>query len=207
MKLFRIDRARRLDLRRSGRLVVTMLAAGAAALALAVPGAQAGTANGGLPGAGPNPIAHMSWGVPHDDDLWSAYQSATGSDRELLGRLAQKPQAVWLGWENPIAKVQAETAAAVAASQNGDPNALTEFATFELNPWEKRTANGVDKPAVHGSWNVSSDEAWYRNMAAGIGGARALVVVQVDLPVALKILSTAPERIDTYAARVLSAKP
>ena len=149
----------------------------------------------------------MSWGMPHDDDLWSAYQSATGSDQELLGRLAQKPQAVWLGWENPIAKVQAETAAAVAASQNGDPNALTEFATFELNPWEERTANGVDKPAVHGSWNVSSDEAWYRNMAAGIGGARALVVVQVDLPVALKILSTAPERIDTYAARVLSAKP
>ena len=110
MKLFRIDRARRLDLRRSGRLVVTMLAAGAAALALAVPGAQAGTANGGLPGAGPNPIAHIVWGVPHDDDLWSAYQSATGSDRELLGRLAQKPQAVWLGWENPIAKVQAEAA-------------------------------------------------------------------------------------------------
>jgi endoglucanase len=184
-----------------------MLATGAAALALTAPAAQAGKANSGLPGAGPNPIAHMSWGVPHDDDLWSAYQSATGSDRELLGRLAQKPQAVWLGWENPIAKVQAETAAAVAASQNGDPNALTEFATFELNPWEKRTANGVDKPAVHGSWNVSSDEAWYRNMAAGIGGARALVVVQVDLPVALKILSTAPERIDTYAARVLSAKP
>ena len=95
----------------------------------------------------------------------------------------------------------------MAASQNGNPNALTEFATFELNPWENQMANGVDKPAVHGSWNVSSDEAWYRNMAAGIGNARALVIMQVDLPVALKIPSTAPERIDTYAARVLSAKP
>ena len=42
-------------------------------------------------------------------------------------------------------------------------------------------------------------------MAAGIGSARALVIVQVDLPAALKIPSTAPERIDTYAARVLSA--
>jgi endoglucanase len=205
MKLSRVARTGPLALRRSRRRAVTMLATGAAALALAAPAAQAGTANGGLPGAGPNPIAHIAWGVPHDDDLWSAYQSATGSDQELLGRLALKPQAVWLGWEDPIDQVQAETAAAVAASQNGNPNVLTEFATFELNPWEKQLPDGVDKPAVHGSWNVGSDEAWYRNMAAGIGSARALVIEQVDLPVALKIPSTAPERIDTYAARVLSA--
>lgn len=184
-----------------------MLAVGVAALMLGVPGAQAGVANGGLPGARSNPIARMAWGVPHDTDLWNAYQSATGSDQALLGRLALQPQAVWLGWENPTDQVQAETAAAVAAQQNGNPNVLTEFATFELNPWENRTANGIDRPAVHGSWNVSADEAWYRNMAAGIGSARALVIEQVDLPVALKVLSTAPERIDTYAARVLSANP
>ncbi len=58
-----------------------MLATAATALVLAVPAAQAGTANGGLPGAGSNPIAHIAWGVPHDDDLWSAYQSATGSNQ------------------------------------------------------------------------------------------------------------------------------
>jgi endoglucanase len=44
-------------------------------------------------------------------------------------------------------------------------------------------------------------------MAAGIGSARALVIEQVDLPVALKIHSTQPEQIDTYGARVLSANP
>jgi endoglucanase len=184
---------------------VAVLATAATALVLAVPAAQAGTANGGLPGARSNPIAHIAWGVPHDDDLWSAYQTATGLNQTQLARLALTPRAVWLGWENPTSQVQADTAAAVAASQNGNPNALTEFATFELNPWEKRTANGVDMPAVHGSWNVHADETWYRNMAAGIGSARALVIEQVDLPAALKIPSTAPERIDTYAARVLSA--
>ncbi len=192
---------------RGRRWAGTMLAAGTAALALAAPVAQAGTANAGLPGAGPNPIAHMAWGVPHDDDLWRVYQSRTGSAQELLGRLARTPQAVWFGWENPTRQVQAEVAAAVAAAQNGDPNALTEFATFELNPWENQKSNGVDKPAVHGFWNVRADEAWYRNMAAGIGSARALVIEQVDLPVARKIASTAPEQIDTYAARVLSARP
>ena len=142
MKVSRVARIGPLALRRSRRRAVTMLAMGAAGLALAAPPAQAGTANGGLPGAGPNPIAHIAWGVPHDDDLWSAYQSATGLDQELLGRLALKPQAVWLGWENPTDQVQAQTAAAVAASQNGNPNALTEFATFELNPWENRRPTG-----------------------------------------------------------------
>jgi hypothetical protein len=176
-----------------------MLATGAAALALAAPAARAGVANAGLPGAGTDPIAAMTWGAPHNDDLWNAYESATGANHTLLGRLALQPRAVWLGYWDPTDQVQADTAATVAASENGNPNALTEFATFELHPWESQTARG--------SWNVSADEAWYRDMAAGIGSARAMVIVQVDLPFALSSSSTAPERIDTYAAQTLSALP
>jgi endoglucanase len=184
-----------------------MLATSAVAIAAAPTAAQAGTANAGLPGAGSNPIAHMPWGAPRNDGVWNAYQFATGTDRTLLGRLAAQPRAVWLGWEDPIDQVKAKTAATVAASQNGNPNALTEFATFELNPWEIMQPNGFDQPDLKGSWNVRSDETWYRNMAAGIGSARALVVEQVDLPFARRIKSSAPEQIDTYAARVLSANP
>jgi endoglucanase len=207
MKLFRTYRTRRLDLGHSGRRVLAMLVSGAVAFALAVPAARAGTANAGLPGAGTDPIGHLPWGIPHNDDLWNAYQSASGSDQALLGRLALEPRALWLGWSWGVGQVSAQAAQTVALAQNGNPNVLTEFATDELYPWEKLTANGVDKPALNGSWNVASDEAWYRNVAAGIGSARALVIVQVDLPFALKISSTAPERIDTYAARVLSANP
>ncbi len=196
-----------LDLSPGRRRLVAMLATCTTALALAAPAAHAGTANGGLRGAGSDPIAGMEWGTPPDDNLGGAYLSASGSRKALLARLALRPHALWLGWWWPVGKVRAETELTIADTQNGNPNALTEFATFELNPWEKQTANGVDKPAVHGSWNVSADEAWYRNMAAGIGSARALVIVQVDLPVALAIASTAPERIDTYAARVLNARP
>jgi endoglucanase len=184
-----------------------MLVSGAVAFAVVVPAAQAGTANAGLPGAGTDPIGHVPWGVPHNDDLWSAYKSTSGSDQALLGQVALQPRALWLGWSWRVGQVRAEAAATVAMAQNGNPNVVTEFATDELYPWEKLTVNGVDKAAVHGSWNVASDEAWYRNVAAGIGTARALVIVQVDLPFALKISSTAPERIDTYAARVLSANP
>ncbi len=194
-------------MRGSGRRVVAMLATGAVALAGAPAAAQAGTANRGLPGAGSNPIAHMAWGVPRNDSLWNAYQSATGANQALLGQLALQPRALWLGWSWGIGQVRVQAAQTVALAQNGNPNVLTEFATDELYPWAIMMANGFDQPALNGSWNVRSDEAWYRNMAAGIGSARALVIVQIDLPFARRIPSTAPEQIDTYAARVLSANP
>ena len=186
---------------------MALLATCTAALAAAVPAAQAGTANAGLPGAGSNPIAAMAWGTPPNDDLGGAYQSATGPEQALLGRLALPPRALWLGWWWPVSQVRAETATTIAATQNGNPDALTQFATFELHPWEHRLANGAWRGPTHGSWNVSADEAWYRNMAAGIGSARALVIEQVDLPFERKTSSTAPARINTYAARVLSAQP
>src|SRR5579875_3408267 len=208
MDPFRTDRKTSpLGLGRRVRWALAMLAAGAIGLALVAPAAQAGVANGGLPKAGADPIGHMVWGAPHIDDVWSAYQAATGSNRTVLGKLAARPRAVPLGWSWGVGQVRAQAAAIVAATQNGNPEALTQFATFALNPWEKQMPNGVDKPVVRGAWNVSRVEAWYRNMAAGIGNARALVIEQVDLPVELKVASTAPARINTYAARVLSARP
>jgi endoglucanase len=182
-----------------------MLATGVVALAAVAPAAQAGTANRGLPGAGSNPIAHMTWAEPRNDGPWTAYESATGANRTLLGRLAAQPRAVWLGWSIPPSQVRAQAAQTVALAQNGNPNVLTEFATDELYPWAQMQSDGFDQPSLKGSWNVRSDETWYRNVAAGIGSARALVVEQIDLPFARRIPSTEPEQIDTYAAKVLSA--
>jgi endoglucanase len=198
-----------LGLRRNWWRAAAILTTSVAAVAFTAPAARAGTANAGLPGAGADPIADMVWGSPGGlDDLGAAYQSASGSKRALLGKLALQPRAQWLGWWWKVAQVRAGTAATVTAAQNGNPNVLTEFVTFELHPWEEKlAAGGPWYGPTDGSWNVRSDEAWYRNMAAGIGTARALVIVQVDLPFALKAPGTAPERIDTYAAHVLSANP
>jgi endoglucanase len=184
-----------------------MLAMGAAALAAAPAAAQAGAANAGLPGAGANPIAHMTWAAPRNDGPWGAYESATGANRTLLGRLAAQPRAVWLGWSIPPSQVRAAAAQTVALAQNGNPNVLTEFATDELYPWAAMQPNGFDQPTLTASYNVRADQTWYRNMAAGIGSARALVVVQIDLPFARRMKSTAPEQVNTYASKVLSAKP
>jgi hypothetical protein len=195
-----------LNPRRGRRRLAAMLAACAALLALVAPAARAGTANAGLPGAGANPIAAVTWGAPHDDDLWGAYASASGAQRTLLGKIALLPRALWLGSWWRVNQVRAETALTIADTQNGNPNVLTQFVTFELNPWEqKKAGGGVWYGTPNGNWNVTSDEAWYRNMAAGIGSARAMVIVQADLPFELKTRSTAPARINTYAARVLSA--
>ena len=184
-----------------------MLATGAVALAAAPPAAQAGAANGGLPGAGPNPIAHVAWAAPRNDGPWTAYESATGANRTLLGKLAAQPRAVWLGWSIPPSQVRAQAAQTVALAQNGNRNVLTEFATDELYPWAAMQPNGFDQPTLNAAYNVRADETWYRNMAAGIGSARALVVVQIDLPFARRMKSTAPEQVNTYASRVLSANP
>jgi endoglucanase len=205
MRLIQTDTIRQWAARGSGRRVVAMLATGAVALAALPSAAQAGNANRGLPGAGPNPIAHMTWAAPRNDGPWTAYESAKGANRTMLGRLAAQPRAVWLGWSIPPSKVRAAAAQTVTLAQNGNPNVLTEFATDELYPWAVMQPDGFDQPSLKGSWNVRSDETWYRNMAAGIGSARALVVEQIDLPFARRIPSTSPEQIDTYAARVLSA--
>ena len=194
-------------MQRSWRRLVGVLAMGLTALTLVAPAAQAGTANAGLPGAGTDPISGMVWGTPKDDDLWNAYQAASGANQTALGNIALRPRAVWLGWWWPTYQVRDEAALTVTQAQDGNPNALTEFATFELHPWESRMVDGSWRPVTNGSWNVSADEAWYRALADGIGNARALVIVQVDLPFARTPHSTAPERIDTYAAQLLSAKP
>jgi hypothetical protein len=184
--------------RRLIHLAVVVVATALTALTALTPAALAGTANAGLPGAKANPLAHMSWGVPSDDDLWAAYQSASGENHTLLGRLALRPRAIWLGTWNKVSQVKQATRQAVAGSQNRNPKALVQLATFELSPWEGQTAGG--------SWDVATDESWYRNLAAGIGNARALVVEQIDLPFTLKTSSREPERIDTYGAKVLSAR-
>src|ERR1700735_2133636 len=61
-----------------------------AAVFAAAPASWAGTANGGLKGAQrSNPIAGVTW-RPYEgstDPLWTAYASAQGRRRRLLGRL------------------------------------------------------------------------------------------------------------------------
>src|SRR3989442_1010699 len=42
---------------------------------------------------------------------------------------------------------------------------------------------------------------------AARGGARAMVILQIDLPFAARTINQQPEKIDSYGARLLSANP
>jgi endoglucanase len=188
--------------RRGNRAVGVTVAAIAATL-ITAPGAWAGTANAGIHGAPrSNPIAGVTW-KPYEgtsDPLWNAYAAAGGRRRALLGRLALKPRALFTGFWTHSSSIRDWAAEIVQGTQQGDSNVLTQFGTFALNPWEG-TWSG------NGYWNVADAERWYNGLAAGIGTARALVILQIDLPFAAKTPNQQPETIDVYGTKVLSADP
>lgn len=170
-------------------------------LVVGVAPAWAGTANGGLRRSpGGNPLAGMRWGFYEGpiDGVWPAYAAAHGHNRQLLGKIALQPRAVWDGgWDsNPRRTAQQS----VADSTQGNPNVLTQVAIFRLSPWERRSA----------SWsaaNQASYRAWVRSYAAGVGSARVALILQPDLPFAVCVPSGVPEQLTAYAAKVFNALP
>jgi endoglucanase len=190
------------------RAVRAVLAAGVTAIVVAVamaapPVAWAGAANGGIKGASrSNPIAGVTW-APYKgsaDSLWTAYAAAQGRHKTLLGRVALKPRALFIGSWVDDARIKSVAQEVVQGTQQGNRNVLTQFGTFELNPWEG-TWSG------NGQWNVAASERWYTGLAAGIGDARALVIVQIDLPFAAQTPNRQPETIDSYGTKVLATRP
>lgn len=171
------------------------------ALVAGVTPAWAGTANGGLGHRrGGNPLAGMTWGVYQGpiDSVWPAYAAASGRDKQLLGRIALRPRAVWDGyWDGSPRRTAQES---IYDSTHGDPNLLTQVAIFRLSPWEN----------CSGYWseaNQASYKAWIRGYAAGIGASRVALILQPDLPFALCVSSAVPEQLISYAADVFNALP
>ena len=189
----------RLSLVRS--LVCRLLAVVGLSLSI-VPSARAGVANSGIRRASrSNPIARVQWGIYRGPSggLYSAYQAAKGRDKAILANLVLKPIVQPLGFWDSNAEIDGAVHEIVEDTTAGNPDVMSEISTFALNPWEGG--------ACDGSWNVGSDESWYRQLARGIGSARMLAIVQVDMPFALCTSSPAPEEITAYGAQTLSALP
>lgn len=167
-----------------------------------VSSAQAGVADRGIPRASrSNPIAGVPWGIYRGPSggLYPAYQAAKGRNKKILGNLALKPIVQPLGTWDSNGEIGGAVHEIIEDTTAGNPNVMSEISTFALNPWEGG--------ACDGSWNVGSGESWYRQLARGIGSARVLAVVQLDLPFALCTSSPAPEQITGYGAQTLSALP
>jgi endoglucanase len=174
-------------------LIVTLV------LCVGVTPAWAGTANAGLPHAPKgNPLAGMHWGIYQGpiDNVWPAYAAARGHNKQLLGKIALQPRAVWAGpWNHDARGVAQES---IDDSTQGNPDLLTQVAVFRLDPWETCT----------GSWSAGDQaqyKGWIRSYASGIGSARVALILQPDMPFAICNSSKAPESLIAYAAKVFNS--
>ena len=181
-------------IRNSVRRRAALIAALTVALALTVAQspAVAGVANQGLPHAShTNPLAGMKWGVytgPNYNSIYPNYQQASGRNRQLLAKIALKPQVFAFGAWDPDSEAKSVAQDFISVTTHGNPAVLSQVAIFRLDPWEGQAC-------PNGSWNAANQQSyktWINNFAAGIGSARVALVLQPDLPFAVCAPSPVP---------------
>src|SRR5947209_5539760 len=204
MKLL-IPRSLRIAAAPRSRTVAALTVGLLAALSPAV--ALAGTANSGLPGAShSNPLAGMPWGFytgSADSSVYPVYQAATGRNRQLLAKIALRPQAFSFGSWFADSQVRDVAQQYIANVNRGDQSVLSQVTIFRMDPWE-----GAACP--RGNWNAANQRsyrAWIDNFAAGIGASRAALVLQPDMPFAVCSGSRVPYGLVSYAARRFNSLP
>jgi hypothetical protein len=180
------------------RLGAVLLAVGALAVSLlgAAPSAT-GRAERATSG---NPLAGGPWGVPHAagaDTSWDAWNAATGTNKTLLAKIALRPRLRWFTPYNKPAQLQNLVHTYVSQIQEQGTNALVPMALFRQFPNRERNK---DQPLDQQAY-----KNWYNAVAAGLGSARAVIVLEPDLAVILKDAwrPDIRERLVAYAARTL----
>ena len=153
-----------------------------------------------------DPLAGRPWGVYEgtQDQSWQPYESATGTQKSLLGYIALTPKMKWFGAWIPTSQVTAKIAGYVANAQHGDPTALVQMAVFRMVPWEHAACTRLPTMAERTAYRH-----WIDGFAAGVGNAYAAIVLQPDGPFALCAPggSHVPSDLIAYSAKVLSALP
>jgi endoglucanase len=188
-------------------LIATAVVLTSLSLSPAIEPARAGVANGGIAAAhASDPLVGLAWGnyTGGLDEVFPAYDSADGVDRQLLALIALRPRVRWFGaW---YLNQNAERVARdyIANVTGGQPNVLVQMAVFRLVPWEKQACQSLPDRA-----QIASYKQWINSFAAGIGDARVALILQPDLPFALCAPghSTLPLQLVDYAARVFAGLP
>lgn len=127
-----------------------------------------------------NPLAGRTWGVYTGDreHTWTAYESASGETRGLLGRIALRPKALWLGdWSASPESIGGVIDDYIANASGGDPDVLVQLAIFRMVPWEHAVCDRTPSGAEQDSYR-----RWITNAARAIGEQHAAIILQPDLP-------------------------
>ncbi len=152
-----------------------------------------------------NPLARRLWGIYRgpQDQVWRPYTRSTGQTRAALATIAERPRTKWYGKYLPDTRVRSTVTNYVASSQAGNPETLAQVAVFRMVPWEGEACKRPTTAAEAASYRT-----YVQELAAGIGSAHTLVVMQPDGP----FLLCAPDRavkseLLTWATQTLSALP
>lgn len=189
------------------RLAIPVAALALLAAALTTSSSVAQAHRAGYAANPTNPLVGAQWGVfkGSQDGVFPAFESASGTERALLAKVALRPRARWYGSWIPTSDIRAKVHAEIAAEQADarNPNVMVPMALFRQFPGHER-----DKSIPWSSADQQAYRNWYNAVARGIGKAHALIILEPDLPVALK--GWRPDirlRLVNYAARTLAALP
>ena len=183
-------------------LMVLCVAAGAGGQSVAASGTGSGVHQrdrGHQPLVGP-------WGryLVKTDDPYAAWQRATGANRAALAKIALRARVRWFGTWIPTREITPKIQNYIKVSQAGDPDKLVQLAIFRL--WPNGGEPAAKKPLS--ATDQAEYRAWVRAAASAIGSSRVAVVLEPDLPVALKGWNPSVRMALTrYAAQVLDRLP
>lgn len=178
--------------------VAVVLAAGA--LVVSILGAPAAT--GQARRVTGNPLASGPWGIAHAagaDTSWQAWDAASGTRKDLLAKIALRPRLRWFTPYNQTSQMRSLVHSYVTDLQAAQgTNVLVPIVFFRQFP--NREAHKGDP------LNQQAYKNWYNAAAAGLGNARAVIVLEPDLAVILKDAwrPDIRERLVAYAARTLT---
>ncbi|WP_408896355.1 glycoside hydrolase family 6 protein [Nocardioides sp. R1-1] len=152
-----------------------------------------------------NPLAERRWGVYRGrlEHTWNAYEAAGGESRQLLGRIALRPKALWLGtWSGSPEQIGSVVEEYVANASGGDRKTLVQLAIFRMDPWEHAVCGRTPSPSAQDAYR-----RWISNAARALGRQHAAVVLQPDLPFWWCSNRAVTSALIKHAVRAFAAQP
>lgn len=153
-----------------------------------------------------NPLAGRTWGVYQGPQelAWAPYENASGADRDTLAKIALQPKATWMGSWFSDDTVYESVRNNIEIAQDGDPEALVQFAVFRMEPWEHEACDRLPSGGEQDSYRRWTDE-----FARAVGDAHAAIILQPDGPFLQCVPggSGIPADLISYAAETFSALP
>lgn len=147
---------------------------------------------------GPWPPFTAPW-----DAVWKAYQTSTGTQKDLMAKIALRPRVQWITAQTQNGHTAATIRERVGQYQQGDPNAYAQLAIFGLYPNSEYHRSDPISAAYQAKYR-----SWINQIAQGIGSSKVILILEPDLGVAWSGWKPNVRfGLAAYAAKVLGALP